>query len=60
MLWFAASSTALVILGLSCWICEFVVKFFAVCAFVNLGPHYFGVCEYAMKLFLGGCEFVIR
>jgi hypothetical protein len=33
-------STTLVILGLSCWICGFLVKFLAVCVFVNLGLHY--------------------
>jgi hypothetical protein len=30
-------STALLILGLSCWICGFLVKFLVVCVFVNLG-----------------------
>ena len=46
-------STKLVILALSCWICEFLVKFFAVCVFVNLGLPYFGVCEFGSSLFSG-------
>ena len=46
-------STTLVILGLSCWICEFLVKFFAICVFVNLGLPYFGVCEFGSSLFSG-------
>ena len=46
----------LVILGLNCWICEFLVKFFAVCVFVNLGLPYFGACEFGSSLFSGRGE----
>ena len=45
--------TTLVILGLSCLICEFLVKFFAVYVFVNLSLPYFGVCEFGSSLFSG-------